>query len=195
MRADARANRTALIEAARRLYTTKGPDVPFGAIAEEAGVGVGTLYRHFPGQLDLVVGLAETLREEIHEITGRWRGPMSTDPEDAWPRFVADIVDMRVAAYMPRVVEGIVTDEVVPRVASIRRDALTDLESILDLARSAGLVEPSVTAEQFQIGLAVVTRPLPEATTALLPDVTEWLVDVYLAGLRPSAEPEAPPSR
>lgn len=188
MRADARANRTALIEAARRLYTTRGPDIPFGAIAEEAGVGVGTLYRHFPGQQDLVIGIAETLREEIHEITQRWLEPMSHEPEEAWPRFVADIVDMRVAAYMPSIVEEISTAELVPTIARIRRGALEDLESVLGRARSAGLVDPSVTAEQFQVGLAVATRPLPEATSALLPDVSEWLVEVYLRGIRPRAD-------
>lgn len=187
MRADARANRTALIEAARRLYTTKGPDVPFSAIAEEAGVGIGTLYRHFPGQQELVVGIAETLREEVHEITQRWREPMSTDPEEAWPLFVADIVDMRVAAYMPRVIEGIATAELAPTISPIRHGALEDLDEILELARSAGLVEPSVTAEQFQIGLAVATRPLPEATSVLLPDVSAWIVAVFLRGIRPDA--------
>ncbi len=188
MRADARANRTALIEAARRLYTTKGPDVPFGAIAEEAGVGIGTLYRHFPTQQDLVIGIAETLREEIHDITARWREPMSSEPEASWPLFVADIVDMRVAAYMPRIVEEISTAELIPTIATIRRGALEDLEEILGLARSASLLDPSVTAEQFQIGLAVATRPLPEATSALLPDVSEWLVDVFLTGLRPRTD-------
>ena len=186
MRADARANRTALIEAARRLYTTKGPETPFTAIAEEAGVGIGTLYRHFPTQQDLVVGIAETLREEIHAITGRWREPMASDPEDAWPRFVAEIVDMRVAAYMPRIVEGIATAGLVPTISTIRQGALDDLEEILEQARTAGLIDPSVTAEQFQIGLAVTTRPLPGATAALLPDVSAWLVEVFLRGLRPS---------
>lgn len=187
MRADARANRTALIDAARRLYTLKGPDVPFSAIAQEAGVGVGTLYRHFPGERDLVIGIAETLRAEIHEITRRWHEAMSTEPEEAWPRFVADIVDMRVATYMPSIVEGITTAELIPAIATIRSGALEDLEGILEHARSAGLLEPSVTAEQFQVGLAVTTRPLPEATSALLPDVSEWLVEVYLRGLRPDA--------
>lgn len=187
MRADARANRAALIEAARRLYTTKGPDVPFSAIAQEAGVGIGTLYRHFPGQPDMVVGMAETLREEIHQITDRWQEPMSTDPEVAWPRFVADIVDMRVAAYMPRIVEGMSTTELVPTIATIRRGALEDLDTILDRAKSAGLLDPAVTAEQFQVGLAIATRPLPETTSVLLPDVSDWLVEVYLRGIRPDA--------
>ena len=42
-----------------------------------------------------------------------------------------------------------------------------------------------VTAVQFQMGLAVTTRPLPAAAHALVPDVGGWLVEVYLRGLRP----------
>lgn len=51
--------------------------------------------------------------------------------------------------------------------------------------RGAGLVREDVTAVQFQMGLAVTTRPLPAAAHALVPDVGGWLVEVYLRGLRP----------
>lgn len=173
--------------AARRLYTTRGPNVPFGSIAEEAGVGVATLYRHFPTEQDLVVGLAETLRDEIREVCARWSEPMSSTPEEAWPRFVADVVAMRVAAYMPRVVEDLATAGLIPTIREIREGALTDLEGILEQARAAGLLDPSVTVTQFQVGLAVTTRPLPEPTSALLPDVSSWLVEVFLRGVRPWA--------
>lgn len=187
MRADARANRTAIIDAARRLYTAKGPDVPFSAVAQEAGVGAGTLYRHFPTERDLVIGIAQTLQGEIRDACHRWQEPMATRAEESWPRFVDELVDMRVAAYMPRLVEGIDASDLVPTLAEIRRGALADLEEVLEHARSAGLLEPSVTAEQFQMGLAVATRPLPAAAAALVPDIDEWIVEVYLRGVRPHA--------
>ena len=47
-RADARANRDKLAAAARALFTEKGTSAPLEEVAERAGVGIGTLYRHFP---------------------------------------------------------------------------------------------------------------------------------------------------
>lgn len=185
MRADARANRTAIVDAARRLYSERGPEIAFSAVAEEAGVGVGTLYRHFPTQQDLVIGIVEWLRDEIHTVCERWRPRMETDPADAWPRFVADMVGMRVAAFMPRLIEGIDVLELVPTLKDTRQGALIEVEHILGIAQDAGLVDPSVSAEEFQMGLAVVSRPLPAATKVLVPDVGDWLVDVFVRGLRP----------
>jgi AcrR family transcriptional regulator len=47
-RADARVNRDKLVAAARKLFTDKGTSAPLEEVAEHAGVGIGTLYRHFP---------------------------------------------------------------------------------------------------------------------------------------------------
>jgi AcrR family transcriptional regulator len=47
-RADARANNDKLVAAARALFTEKGTSAPLEEVAERAGVGIGTLYRHFP---------------------------------------------------------------------------------------------------------------------------------------------------
>ncbi|WP_066366951.1 TetR/AcrR family transcriptional regulator [Herbidospora mongoliensis] len=54
LRADARRNVDALLEAARTVFGTSGVDAPAKEIADLAGVGVGTLYRHFPLRSDLV---------------------------------------------------------------------------------------------------------------------------------------------
>ena len=53
-RADARRNVDALLEAARTVFDTSGVDAPAKEITDRAGVGVGTLYRHFPQRSDLV---------------------------------------------------------------------------------------------------------------------------------------------
>ena len=56
-RADARRNLDALLEAALAVFATSGVDAPVREIASKAGVGVGTLYRHFPERSDLVVAV------------------------------------------------------------------------------------------------------------------------------------------
>ncbi len=56
-RADARRNEETLLQAAAAAFVTSGVDVPVRDIAAKAGVGVGTLYRHFPTRADLVVAV------------------------------------------------------------------------------------------------------------------------------------------
>jgi AcrR family transcriptional regulator len=62
VRADAQRNTDALLEAALAVFGTSGVDAPVREIAVRAGVGVGTLYRHFPERSDLI---AAVFRREI----------------------------------------------------------------------------------------------------------------------------------
>ena len=57
VRADARRNQEALLVAAKELFATAGIDAPVRDVAYRAGVGMGTLYRHFPKRSDLVAGV------------------------------------------------------------------------------------------------------------------------------------------
>jgi AcrR family transcriptional regulator len=59
-RVDARRNVDALLEAARSVFATSGVDAPAKEITDLAGVGVGTLYRHFPQRADLVKAVVES---------------------------------------------------------------------------------------------------------------------------------------
>ncbi|MEM9651951.1 MAG: helix-turn-helix domain-containing protein [Actinomycetota bacterium] len=56
-RADARRNEATLLAAAARVFATSGVGAPIRQIAEEAGVGVATVYRHFPSRADLVIAV------------------------------------------------------------------------------------------------------------------------------------------
>jgi AcrR family transcriptional regulator len=64
LRADAQRNIDALLEAAKKVFGTSGVDAPAKEIADLAGVGVGTLYRHFPHRSDLVKAVFR------HEVDG-----------------------------------------------------------------------------------------------------------------------------
>ncbi|MCX4097975.1 TetR/AcrR family transcriptional regulator [Nocardia sp. alder85J] len=66
-RADAQRNRTAIAEAARDLVMTVGPEVGMDEIAAEAGVAVGTLYRHFPSKAVLLEAIVDDLSASIDE--------------------------------------------------------------------------------------------------------------------------------
>jgi AcrR family transcriptional regulator len=62
VRADAKRNTDALLEAAAAVFATSGVDAPVREIAVRAGVGVGTVYRHFPSRSDLI---AAVFRREV----------------------------------------------------------------------------------------------------------------------------------
>ena len=86
MRADARRNCELLIATAREVFTEKGAEAPLDEIAKRAGVGAGTLYRHFPTREALVEAV---YRGEVDAWpTGpptarRVPGPRGTGPLDA----------------------------------------------------------------------------------------------------------------
>ncbi|MFJ5546844.1 TetR/AcrR family transcriptional regulator [Streptomyces sp. NPDC093225] len=56
-RKDARRNQQTLLEAAAEVFATSGVDAPVREIATKAGVGLGTIYRHFPNRADLVIAV------------------------------------------------------------------------------------------------------------------------------------------
>ena len=62
VRADAQRNLDALLQAAKAVFATSGVDAPVREIAEQAGLGVGTVYRHFPQRSNLI---AAVFRREI----------------------------------------------------------------------------------------------------------------------------------
>ncbi|MGH9123015.1 MAG: TetR/AcrR family transcriptional regulator [Acidimicrobiales bacterium] len=66
MRADAQRNFDAIVSAARTMFAREGGQVSLDAVAKEAGVGAGTLYRHFPQRIDLVEAVYQ---EDVDGLT------------------------------------------------------------------------------------------------------------------------------
>lgn len=66
-RVDARRNQQALLDAAATVFVRAGVDAPVRDIAAEAGVGMGTIYRHFPTRADLVVAV---FRHQLDALAG-----------------------------------------------------------------------------------------------------------------------------
>ncbi len=84
MRADARRNYERLLDAARKVFADQGGGASMEAIAKQAGVGVGTLYRHFPKRIDLVEAV---YRDDVDQLVGSAdRGMSELGP---WPALEA----------------------------------------------------------------------------------------------------------
>jgi AcrR family transcriptional regulator len=96
LRADARQNHALLITAATAAFTEKGADAPLEDIARRAGVGIGTLYRHFPSRLDLQ---AAVFRTQVRDICEQGDAlPATGAPEEAfstWVRALAGYLVIR----------------------------------------------------------------------------------------------------
>ena len=71
MRADATRNREKIIEAARTIFRTRGFDAPLDDIAKSAGVGAGTLYRHFPTRESLVDAVMQAWVDRVNDAVGK----------------------------------------------------------------------------------------------------------------------------
>lgn len=87
LRADARRNREKLVAAAAKAFAEGGLDAQVEDIARRAGVGVGTLYRHFPTKDALVAALAEDHFERLADTV---EAALET-PGDGWETFTATI--------------------------------------------------------------------------------------------------------
>jgi AcrR family transcriptional regulator len=79
LRADARRNREAVLGAAKELFADQGLDAQMPEVAKAAGVGVGTVYRHFPTKDDLITAL---VAERFERLAEKAREGLET--EDAW---------------------------------------------------------------------------------------------------------------
>jgi len=86
MRADAVKNRQRILEAAAEVFATKGVSVPIDLVAARAGVGVGTLYRHFPNKEALFEAIVLTKVEDL--VTEARNAATAEDPVGALFAFV-----------------------------------------------------------------------------------------------------------
>jgi AcrR family transcriptional regulator len=93
LRSDAAANRTRLIEAARTVFAEQGPDVKVDEIARRAGVGVGTLYRRFPGKEQLVQAILEERVSDVMVLLEKT--PADADPLTALGKFLEVVVRLQ----------------------------------------------------------------------------------------------------
>jgi AcrR family transcriptional regulator len=92
VRADARRNLDALLRAAMAVFAVSGVDAPVREIAEKAGVGLGTVYRHFPRRSDLIVAVLQT---QIDACAGAARDLATKhEPGEALARWMQRYMDL-----------------------------------------------------------------------------------------------------
>lgn len=91
VRADARRSLAALLEAAKAVFADSGVDAPVRMIAEKAGVGVGTVYRHFPQRSDLIVAVFRNEVDACADAASRMSARYA--PGEALDRWLKRFID------------------------------------------------------------------------------------------------------
>jgi len=138
--AEARRNDLLVLDAAREVFAIHGPDAPIGAVAERAGVGIGTLYRRYGGKADLLRRLCLLAMEQT---IGAAEAALAA--EDAWQGlagYVTACVGFRSGAL--GALAG--TVETTPELWETSRRGRALLEEVVGRARRDGGVRPDVTA-------------------------------------------------
>ncbi len=160
LRADARRNRDQVLAIAREMLSADGSSASFDEIARRAGVGVGTVYRHFPTRNALfeavVVG-------RIEKFTERARALAASDPvpEDAFCDFFAYLVgEIALNQALCEALDG-GDDTAIAVPAGLRSDFVGSFETLLAHAKESGEVRPDVDvtdALDLVIGVAAAER-------------------------------------
>ncbi|GAA1091553.1 TetR/AcrR family transcriptional regulator [Nocardiopsis composta] len=148
LRADARRNRTAILRAARRAVAAEGTSVSLALIARAAGVGAGTVHRHFPTKEGL---LEAVLADRLDELVARAeRRRDLTDPGGAFFALLTDVIES--AGERGPLCDALRPDAGWPRTvlsAAVLRfeEALRDQ---LSAAQRSGAVRADVTAGEVR---------------------------------------------
>jgi AcrR family transcriptional regulator len=97
-RKDARRNKEALLDAAAAVFVTSGVEAPVRDIASKAGVGLGTIYRHFPTRADLIIAVYRHQVDACAEA-GPTLLATSPTPQAALGRWISLFVDFLVTKH------------------------------------------------------------------------------------------------
>jgi AcrR family transcriptional regulator len=179
LRADAARNRARVLEVAYDTFAAEGLSVPIDEIARRAGVGAGTVYRHFPTKEDLYRAVVE---DRIATIADNGRALLATGHAgEALFTFLRSMVlqwgatDQGLAEALAGV--GIDIATVMP---TVEADFLSMLGDLLKAGQKAGTVRSDLDVREVK---AILTGA--SAMQAAYPDTAERVTEVFLDGLRP----------
>jgi AcrR family transcriptional regulator len=175
VRADARRNVDALLRAAMATFTESGVDAPVREIAAKAGVGVGTMYRHFPQRSDLIKAVIQREVDACVEAASRLAA--AQEPGEA------------LASWMQRLVDLVATKRGLgaalhsgdPAYQSLPDYVLGQLtpalRGLLDAAAAAGAVHAEVDASELLLAGLRLATPASDGDTAQARRMVALLVD------------------
>jgi len=185
-RADARRNRARVLEAAIAAFGAEGLSVPIHEIARRAGVGTGTVSRHFPTKEALFVAIIHDRTENIVRQANALAA--AEQPGEAFFDFLAVMVN-EFAAHLglADALAGAGFDvETVTGASSAKHDVIGALRRLLARAQKAGAVRPDVDAADVK---ALIVASCTRGRRPAADDARRRMVEVISQGLRPPRRP------
>ena len=173
-RRDARERHDRLIAAAQREFAARGVDASLERIARDAGVAIGTLYRHFPTRMDLLLAAFEPRLEDFLDAATQ-----ALEIDDPWDGFVYYLENLfRVQAgdrgfndFLSRRFPGSADTE------RIHDQMCSQIEAVLTRAQAAGEVRPDLTQADI-VNLIWSNGRMIDATSTTAPNA--WRRHLYL---------------
>lgn len=190
-RSDAERNRAHIMQVARAAFAEDGLDLPMREVARRAGVGVATIYRHFPARQDL---LSAVLAEQVDRCEQDMRAALA-DP-DAGRALRGVILRFgRQQVHDRGLNEALLGSHAAGAAFAEQRRAHSEaFAHLVDRARACGAVREQVTVQDARIALMAIAsfRALPadKASTAV-----EKLTELLLAGLAGDGAPGGNPTQ
>lgn len=148
LRADAQRNRDAVVTAAAAAFSEHGVDTSLEDIARQAGVGIGTLYRHFPTRGELVMAV---YRQQVEQVVGAADALAAEhDPAEALRRWMLHFVDYAASKRgLAGALKMVVDDDTQAQFAELKQSTRRAADGLLTTAAAAGQVRGDVSAEDL----------------------------------------------
>jgi AcrR family transcriptional regulator len=188
-RKDALRNRERVLDAATELVRREGEKVPIAHIAEHAGVGVGTVYRHFATRRDLLGALVyRSFGLAVDNARAAAAHPGSA-LEGVRAFFLATLRDRERFVLPLHGGPAIFTPATRERQADVR----TILRGLIDRGQAAGQLRADLSPEDLIVAASLLSRPLPGAGD--WDRLARRQIDLMISGLAPAAPSTTRPRR
>ncbi len=183
MRADARRNRERILDAARAIFSEHGSEAQMDEIARRAGVGVGTLYRHFPTK-DVLIG--ELVRIKLTDFAARARAKFEDD-DRPWESF-ADLLREQAElaardAAQQRMIFAM-THEALERAQPTITELTAANQALIDRAKAAGVIREDVVVDDVRVLMCGLGSIMAADALGVMPYDWRRHLEFVLAGMR-----------
>ena len=188
LRRDAQANRDRIVAAARAAFAAEGTEVPVEEIARRAGVGMGTLYRHFPAKEDLIDAVLEDAFAEFISAAEQ-----AVAEQDAWAGFRGFLERVFALHAENRGLKDIIATRAhgKARAEAMRARMRPLLRRLIERAQVQGALRDDFTLEDMPLVFWAGGRVI-EATAAVAPEFWRRHLGLLLDGLRAEAATPLP---